>query len=495
MSPQKKKNGTLFRNLLSTMLIIGFLPIIIFLIHLFFNIESIGYKNIIIYGVLLFIAEASLSYIIALKLSQRVTRPMSQLAEGATEIARGNFQHRIKIDEKGEIGKVAKLFNYMTTEVQRLHDMNLNEIIVEKTKTKTIIRNVADGVIVTDLDKNILVLNSVAEKWFNVHETEAVNNPIDQFIKNKELLSLIDKVVARENGTEPVEIPIKFAGQTKQSFLAAKSARVALEDGGILGIATILRDITREKEIDRMKTELVSMVAHELRSPLTSVSGFSELLLDKDTTKEQAEEYASIILKESNRLSDLINKFLDISKIESGKSQAQKSVMNLSDTIEIVTSTNMHIAERKGIRVNVDVQEDLGTVYADPAMMDQVVLNLFSNAIKYSPENSEVKIKAKENNDTIEISVIDQGYGIPKESLPKIFKKFYRVTEHEKVREITGSGLGLSLVREILEIHGGSIKVSSRLGKGSTFTFTLPLSDNQINHSIDQKEEETAGVT
>ncbi len=491
--PKRRTKGTLFRSLFLFFVCIGSLPVVVTAVLLFIADSELSDATIVAFGLAALIFVTAASSLISRRLANSISRPMSQLAQGATEIARGNFSHLIKIDAKGEIGRVAKLFNYMSTELRRLNDMNLYKIIVEKTKTATIIKNIADGVIVTDPKNNILVLNSVAELWFGVKEETAINNSIDSFIKNKKLRGLIKNVAENGEKESPtVEIPIKLAGQWKESVLAAKAARVLHEDNTVLGIVTILRDITREKEIDRMKTELVSMVAHELRSPLTSVSGFSELLLDKDTTKDQAQEFASIILKESNRLSDLINKFLDISKIESGKSQAKKSPINLLDTVDSIKATQQHVAERKKISIEIAAPEELALIYADPAMMDQAFLNLISNAIKYSPENSKVTIRVQENADTIQIAVQDTGYGISKDSLPHIFEKFYRVTDHEKVREITGSGLGLPLVKQILEIHGGTISVKSTLGEGSTFTVTLPIIKNQVTHPIKQKEEETA---
>ena len=244
-------------------------------------------------------------------------------------------------------------------------------------------------------------------------------------------------------------------------------------------MSAVLHDITREKEIDRMKTELVSMVAHELRSPLTSIAGFSELLLDEGVTQEQSKEYAEIILKESNRLGDLINKFLDISRIESGKSQVHKTPVQIGHVVESVLEMNMYLAERRGMKVNLNIPDDLSTVWVDREMMGEAILNLFSNAVKYSPEGKTISIEVEDKEDQQLVRMIDQGYGIPEKSLNRIFDKFYRVTESEHIQEITGSGLGLSLVKEIIELHDGSIWVESKIGEGSTFTFSIPKSEDE----------------
>lgn len=409
-------------------------------------------------------------------LSQKVSRPITHFMKSATEIARGNFTQRVEINSNDEIGRLAKIFNYMVTELQRLDEMNLNKIISEKNKTETIIKNIADGVIVTDPDNRILVLNAVAENWFGLKENDVQALPIDNLIQNDALISLIKRIRASSNGNaSALEIQLRPPQGIKNVILQAKAARVVRGQAELIGIVTILRDITREREIDRMKTELVSMVAHELRSPLTSISGFSELLLDSNLSESQAREYAEIILKESNRLGELINKFLDISRIESGKSQINRTLANIYEIVNNVLGMNIHLAERKNIQVDIEISETLPLIYVDKDMIGEVILNLFSNAVKYSPDHTRIEITAEVTENSMFVQVIDNGYGISEESLPKIFAKFYRVTDNEKIRDITGSGLGLALVKEIVEIHGGTVEVISKLGAGSTFTVKLPL--------------------
>jgi PAS domain S-box-containing protein len=422
----------------------------------------------------------------AVYLSHRIKEPILHFIRSATEIARGNFSQKVEVSSEDEIGRLAKIFNYMTTELRRLNELNLHKIINEKNKTETIIKNIADGVIVTDPANRVIMLNSVAEQWFGIREKDVMHTPLEEFIPNEDLLEFIREVHTNGVMQKPnVEIPIRPRG-LKEIFLQARAARVVNNEGNLLGIVTILRDVTREKEIDRMKTELVSMVAHELRSPLTSISGFSELLLDRSVDSEQAHEYASIILKESNRLSDLINKYLDISRIESGRSQLKKVPLDVREVIEKVLDINRQQADKKNIKVAVDVPPTLTAVSADREMVEQVVVNLFTNAVKYSPENTEITIRVIERPAEVLVEVEDHGYGIPEKSLGKIFDKFYRVSENANVRDTAGSGLGLSLVKEIVEVHGGEITVRSEVGVGSTFAFTLPKSTEAIPEPLDE---------
>ncbi len=472
------KRRTLFRRLFFITLTVSVLPLVVTWLYFLREItqgdlhskENISMAFYVILACAIFLATLGAYY-----LSKKISRPIARFARLATEIARGNFSVTIDVNSNDEIGRLAKIFNYMATELRRLHDMNLNKIITEKNKTQTIIRNIVDGVIVTDPEFRILVINNVAEKWFGVSEKSALNKPIHEVIHNQVLVDFLQNVVSDPEGAESArELKLKNPDTWKDIFLQARGARVIGEQGELIGVVSILRDITREKEIDRMKTELVSMVAHELRSPLTSISGFSELLLDDGITREQSEEYATIILKESNRLSELINKFLDISKIEAGKSQVKKIPVQLQEIVDKVVDVNSHQAEKKKITVSIKASNNLPMAYADRDMIEQVLLNLFSNAVKYSPEHASVEIRLRDLPQEILVEVEDTGYGISEEDLPRIFDKFYRASDHEEVREAGGTGLGLSLVKEIVDLHGGKINVKSKLGKGSTFSFTLP---------------------
>ncbi len=469
---------TLFRKVFFIILLVSLLPLVVLWAYLLFSRASENPQaasNLTGVFSSFFLFAIVLSSFGAYILSKRFTRPIRDFKRSATEIARGNFNERIAVESNDEIGQLAKIFNYMATELRRLNDMNLNKMITEKNRTKAIIRNIADGIIVTDEQSHILMINSAMESWFGIVEQQCVNEPLERCISNSHLLKFISGVQSGAKQTPPsMEIIVKSPRNWKDVFLQARAAPVINEQRELIGIVTILRDVTREKEIDRMKTELVSLVAHELRSPLTSISGFSELLLDPQVNREQSEEYATIILKEASRLSDLINKFLDISKIEAGKSQVKKAPMQLRDVIDKVLDVNLHQAEKKGIVVVVKVAPDLPLINGDKDMLEQVVLNLFTNAVKYSPENSAIEIRLKEREHDILTEVEDNGYGMSEKALPRIFEKFYRVTDNDKVREISGTGLGLSLVKEIVEIHGGTIAVKSRLNEGSTFAFSIP---------------------
>lgn len=474
-------SNSLFKKLFVLIFFAAVIPIWVSAIYfLYFN--RYGYQPesqnipLMFYG-LIFLAVV-LSAFAAYYFSKSVSSPITHFIQSATEIARGNFSRKVPVESEDEIGRLARIFNYMVTELRRLDEMNLNKIINEKNKTETILKNIADGVIVTDRKNRIMLINFVAEKWFGAVGQQTVGQPIGSFVKNKNLTQFIEQT-ALESEVSPENIEFGFESKDgwKKIVLQARAARIVNDKNQLIGIVTILRDITREKEIDRLKTELVSMVAHELRSPLTCISGFSELLLDSDVTRDQSEEYASIIMKESNRLSELINKFLDISKIEAGKSQVRKTPVDMKMLVEKVLDFNSQLADKKQIKWHFEAPQEVSLIQADRDMIEQVVLNLFSNAVKYSPEKADVFVKIYEDNEKLTVEVKDTGFGISEQSLPHIFEKFYRITDNENVQDVTGSGLGLALVKEIVEIHGGQIFVNSKLGEGSVFTFSLPKAE------------------
>ncbi len=418
--------------------------------------------------------------ILSLLLSSWIDFPVKNLVTHATEVGRGRFQARIPVQKDREMQKLAKLINYMVEEMDHMQNINVSEIINEKIKTETIIRNIADGLIVTDSKDRILVVNSVAEKWFNLKEKEVVHKLINTCLKIETFASLIQKVKQGKDKSAK-EFNYRVVGERRERVFQAHASKVKGKKKEFIGIVTVIRDVTKEREADRLKTDLVSMVAHELKSPLTSIFGFSELLLESNLKDSQSKEYAQVIQTESSRLTELINKFLDLSKLEAGKTEVRMTAFDIKQVIQQVIETNRMQVEKKEIRAITDIQENLSFAFGDQDMVEQVLQNLYNNAIKYSPKRSKIGIEVKESKDEIIVNVIDNGYGIPKDALPNIFEKFYRVIDTEGYDEVEGSGLGLALTKEIVERHGGTISVKSRLGVGSVFTFTLPRSNSTLS--------------
>jgi len=410
--------------------------------------------------------------LIAFLLSKWIVSPLKRLVSHITEVGRGNFSHKIPRQHDALLDRLALLFNYMAKEMSHLQKLNVSEIIDEKIKTETIIRHIADGVLVTDTQDRIIMMNSAAENWFGLHERNTYQKLIQKVIKIKSLIDLIQDV---KNGKPKQSSDFQFRvfGSNQLRMFQANAARVHNQDNKLLGIVTVLRDVTKEREIDQLKTDLVSMVAHELKAPLTSIYGFSELLTEADLNDTQASEYAGVIQTESSRLTELVNKFLDLSRLEQGRVEIKWISFQVDKLVERVVVSQQQLADKKQIRLITKIPDGPLVVSGDSDLIEQVVINLLSNAIKYSPSGSKIGIELNEKVNIIEISVIDNGYGIPKESLSKIFNKFYRVVDPNTPEDVEGSGLGLALVREIVERHGSEIKVQSKPGVGSVFRFSL----------------------
>jgi signal transduction histidine kinase/CheY-like chemotaxis protein len=264
-------------------------------------------------------------------------------------------------------------------------------------------------------------------------------------------------------------------------IVKARVSPVIDAEGDYIGRVLAMHDVTREREIDQMKNEFVSTVSHELRTPLTSIKGYVDLILDGDAGEinEIQEEFLGIVKENSDRLVDMINDMLDISRIESGRIRLKVEPVNLADSIEGAVDSFRAVLNQTGRAIKTRVPENLPLVAVDRDRVGQVLINLISNALKYSPAGGDVTISAKHTDGLVQVSVADKGMGISREDQKKLFTKFYRV-DSAMTREIGGTGLGLSITKSIIELLGGTVSVRSKLGEGSTFTFTVPVAAEDL---------------
>jgi PAS domain S-box-containing protein len=481
MSPFKKIkdipfNRNTFLKCLFILVMASFLLLFIMLLsqHLFIP-GSSGTKIIpLLYYIFVIIFVIIVSLLSAGFLTVWIEKSFKAFMDDVYEIGRGNFSIQFPSQKNYLYHRLAKLIHYMAVEMDRLRHVDVHNIISEKNKTEAILHNIADGVIVVDINLNILVLNSVAEKWFGYHEKQLIGKPLSELLRNQKLFTAFHDVINGQPETV-AEFTYRIIGDVSEHIFQVHSARVDDESHKIIGVIAILRDVTKEREADRIKTELVSMVAHELKSPLTSIYGFSELLNQIDSDDARFRQYAQVIMSESTRLTDFVNKFLDLSRLESGRKEIKLAPIDLKHIALKVLEIYKSVTEKKNIRVITEFPEPMPLIKGDPDLIEQVIANLVNNAVKYSPDHSKIGIEVKPGpNAQVTFLVIDNGRGIQKDSLPLIFNKFYRVTDPERDEEIEGSGLGLALVKEIIERHGGTVAVQSRINVGSVFSFSLP---------------------
>jgi len=410
-----------------------------------------------------------------LVLSRTIGRPIMELVHAVREIGRGNFDHRVQLGRRDEFGELADGFNSMAEQLKAFEDINIAKVIREKSKLEAIVHNITDGVILTEPTGEVLAMNEPVERWFGIRESECLNLLVADCIDMNELAHLISETANDlEKRVHIHELSLEIPGTVHTTILNARATRVQTDTGETVGVTTVLRDVTVEREVDRVKTELLSIVAHELRSPLVSIMGFSGILLEKDLDLSTRLEFARTVNKEANRMVDMINRFLDISRIESGKTELTKMPADVTEIVREVVKINSGMADERTIQIEIHAPNRVAQVLVDRELIGQAFLNVLSNAVKYSPANTTIQITVTEHRNTIEVSVKDQGYGITPENQKHLFEKFFRVTDDPNVRDITGTGLGLPLVKEIIEIHGGRVHVESALGEGSTVSFHLP---------------------
>jgi two-component system phosphate regulon sensor histidine kinase PhoR len=368
-------------------------------------------------------------------------------------------------------------FTYKSQE-RRIQTLNVlsDAVLGEKSLMASIMDSIADGVIVTDVLGTIQILNPKAKEIFGLYGESAIGQSAVDFIRRFEdvppevMREKFKKIVERG---ETFSADIRIAIPTTR-FYTLQLGPVRSRDGLVQGIVGVLSDVTELKEMDQMKTDLMSMVTHEIRTPLATVRGFAQILLKGGIGGDKSKEFLEIINRQSNRLVNLVNDFLDITRIESGRQVITKGPVDVDKLIQNAVADLKPLADEKNITLQYASPGALPEVFGDRNLIEQVLINLVSNAIKYSPKGAWAKVAAIQQNGSVAIAVQDNGLGIPKESIPRLFEKFYRVRCDDR-KDIIGTGLGLSLVKQIIDVHQGTIRVESEHGKGSTFTFTFPV--------------------
>jgi PAS domain S-box-containing protein len=363
--------------------------------------------------------------------------------------------------------------------LRREREKSLRDIATEKSKIKTIINCMGDGVLVCDRDGCIVLSNPAASRMLKAPEAFLLGNYSNQCNLPQELSHTIgESLKAKDTSYTSVSQELSV-GESGEIFLRAHTAPVRNDIGEIMGSVTVLQDISHLKELDKMKTEFIAMVTHELRAPIAAVEQQLSVILNKmaGEVTEKQEQLLSRAKKRANGLLDLIKDLLDLSKIEAGKMVQYKEPLLLQEVIQRVVDLMKVEAENKKIDLQFSAPPNISLIHADRNSMEGIFTNLISNAIKYTPEGGKVWVTLSEESEFVKAAVSDTGIGIKKEDLSRIFDKFYRVKTTE-TRQIVGTGLGLSIVKSIVDAHLGSISVESKEGAGTTFTVSFPKESN-----------------
>ncbi len=435
-------------------------------------------------------------------IARRISQPILAIADAANQVSGGNLDSQAPVLTDDEIGILAIAFNQMTSQLRASGDQladysrTLEQKVEQRTsEIKAIIDNMVDGLVVVNSKDQVTQFNPALAGMIGV-SSKAISmaKSYREIFKDEEITNLVTST--RENPkqvfSEEFSLPERRIGKAVATsiFSESKTSEGILLEANYLDTVILIRDITAEKEVDRMKTDFISTVSHELRTPLTSVLGFAKLIQKKleesifplvqtDDKKvnrsiRQVTENIKIIVSEGTRLTKLINEVLDVAKIEAGKMQWNMQPLAISEVIDRAFSATSALFEQKGLTPVREIKSDLPDVNGDKDRLIQVVINLISNAVKFTDRGS-VTCRVTQDDQSLIISVIDQGVGISEADQPKVFEKFKQVGD-TLTDKPQGTGLGLPISKEIVAYHGGKIWVESEVGKGSTFSFTLPIS-------------------
>jgi PAS domain S-box-containing protein len=368
-----------------------------------------------------------------------------------------------------------------------------DQLVAEKELLSVTLSSMTDGVIAVNTEKRIILFNKVAEYLTKWRFEEVQGRPVDEILHlvdektGKSTESPIDKVLDSgnmESGT-PMFIGALMARDGGKCPVSATAAPICRnpEYFGMIGVVMALRDVSREREIDRMKTDFVSSVSHELRTPLTSIKAYTATMLRDPNMPEQSQrEFLTIIDEESNRLKELIDGLLEVSRIEAGTIEIKREPVDIAAVVGQVLQTLQPLAEKSDVCLNADLGDELGKLQGDESKIQSMVTNLLNNAIKFTPKRGHVSLSVKRQAQELVIRVSDTSIGIPKDDLPRIFDRFYRV--YRPGKQIPGTGLGLAIVKEIVNLHAGRIEVESEPDQGTTFTIYLPLDPEVLRGTV-----------
>jgi len=427
--------------------------------------------------VLVAASALSIALIFSLFLAERIVRPIRRFMAASRKISSGDYAVQIPIETRDELGRLAGEFNQMASQIGRYHEMNIEQIIAEKNKSEAILSSIEDGLVVFDTRLRITGINPAARRLLGLAFSEKSQTCCQDILPGSIVCDLISTAV--ETGEQP-DVPdekriiVLPDGEKSRHYLFSVTA-IRGRDSSLSGIVLLLRDVTRLKEVERLKTEFVMAASHELRTPLTSLSMSVDLLLEHAAQKlsENDRGLLQAAHEEVHRMKALVNDLLDLSKIEAGRIDLEFEsvpVLTLFDHVKVIFKSQM---EMNAVSLTSETAGDPPNVRADANKITWVLTNLISNALRYVPKGGNINLMAHRIGSHVHLSVRDDGPGIPFEYQSRIFQKFVQV----KGQEAGGTGLGLAICKEIVRAHGGGIWVESSPGQGSSFIFTLPVAE------------------
>jgi two-component system, OmpR family, sensor histidine kinase ResE len=403
-----------------------------------------------------------LTTIFAFFLSTRITAPLRKMREAAFEVARGKFDTKVPILTHDEIGELATAFNQMGRQLK----FNMNALNQEKEQLASILSSMADGVITFNRDGTILITNPPADRFLQYWYYEKGGSGTGAEEIPSEAMDLFQKSVDTEKE--------QIGEVTLQGRHWVIIVSPLYSNQFIRGAVAVLRDMTEERLLEKMRKDFIANVSHELRTPISMLQGYSEAIVDDIAeSQEEKREMAKVIYDESLRMGRLVNELLDLARMEAGHIQLTMEEVNLEAFINRIIHKFQGLAKENGIYLRAEMEDSLESFTMDPDRIEQVLTNLIDNAIRHTPSDGSVILSAYLDEKGIRMEVKDSGSGIPEEDLPFVFERFYKA-DKARTRGRAGTGLGLAIAQNIIEAHHGHISVNSKMGQGTTFSFILP---------------------
>lgn len=458
-----------------------------------------------------------ISYVVTTNFVRKITRPIELLQEGIKTVERGDLDHEIETGAKDEIGTLTESYNRMTASIKKsrseidkkvsdqmkeikerslemenqqkavlniLEDVDEEKHNVEKEKDKLnkILYSIGDGVFVVDKQLRIIIYNQAAAKMTGYSVSEAIGKNYQEvlnFVHNKTgevSRDFVDDALKTGKIQEMSKDTVLINRAGDKIAVADSAAPLASRDGKVIGCVVVFRDVTKEREIDQAKTEFVSLASHQLRTPLSAINWYAEMLIAGDAGKlnKEQKEYLDEIYKGNQRMVDLVNALLDVSRIELGTFAVEPIKVNLKETADIIINELQNKIKKKKIKLSTKINSKVKEYIGDPKLLNIIFQNLLSNSVKYTPDGGKVDLEIKKGVEDLIIIVSDSGMGIPEEQQDKVFSKLFRA-DNVRETDTEGTGLGLYIVKSIVDQSGGSISFVSARNKGTTFTVRLPL--------------------
>lgn len=416
------------------------------------------------------------SIIVGVLVARAITKPIVEMRKQAQTMARGDFSQKVKVYGQDEISQLAITFNHLNDRLK--HSIAATE--KEERKLSSVVENMSEGVIATNAEGEITLVNEAAGRLFN-------RNPNGLISRNLvELLQLEEKVENIEDLQQNSSLVLDFSDEERIFFVRANFSAIYDEhQENISGFITVLSDVTEDEKIAQERRDFVSNVSHELRTPLTTLNSYTETLIEGAWRDEKiAPKFLSVIQDETGRMIRMVNSLLQLSRVDSEELQLERETLDFTMLFhDVIERFEMNIKEKEQITFKKEIAEDSYYVWADRDRLTQVLDNIISNAIKYSPNGGTITFTLEKRFRQIVVSVKDEGIGIEYDQLDKIFDRFYRV-DKARTREVGGTGLGLAITRELVEAHYGRIWANSKVGAGTTIFFSLPLMNEMRRRTV-----------